>query len=230
MRIGALVAMACVGLVPSAFGGSSGKAHPPIATEPLLDFDVLASPEINPQTDIDFSSSTLLSVTNWITESVAPAEAVSRSIYSTVDDLRSAAASEGTNASLWMDLGRRAYREGDLDLSQSAFEKAHALRPDDPVAANSLACALLRAGRTGRAAELLEDLVLTVPDYTRARFNLACARVIRREYAAAMRDLLVLEQDGWEELAIQLADPDLDPLRGTKDFVALERRLQQHSR
>ncbi len=99
----------------------------------------------------------------------------------------------------WALLGRSYAALGRFDQAVAAFERARALKPDDPSVLADLADALaMRQGRSllGKPAELLARALEIDPRHPKSLALAGAAAFERGEYAAAI--------DYWERLAAQL--------------------------
>jgi putative PEP-CTERM system TPR-repeat lipoprotein len=84
-----------------------------------------------------------------------------------------------------------AYKLGDGRAQQYA-EKAHQLRPDDPVILDTLGWLLLDHGQAKRAIGLLQRAVTLAPDNSQTRYHLAQALLQQGDLGAARRELELL--------------------------------------
>lgn len=125
----------------------------------------------------------------------------------------------------WQLLGEMHFRRRAFPEAEGAFRKAHELVPYDGKALNDYAASLIMQSKLKEASALLESELARRPANHAARFNLACVAVRAGRLAEAMEQLKRLEKERWQELALHIADSDLDPLRRLPEFVALQNRI-----
>jgi tetratricopeptide (TPR) repeat protein len=100
--------------------------------------------------------------------------------------------------SAYFNLGALFLSRKDVGSGISYLERALRIRPEDPVALNTLGAALEADGKTDQALEQFRRALLRQPDYTRPRFNLAdtlAAKGRFNEAAVNFRQVLAVDPD-----------------------------------
>jgi tetratricopeptide (TPR) repeat protein len=105
------------------------------------------------------------------------------------------------------------------------FEEAIARRPDDVDALRFLAHAYSMVGRRDEALATDRRLVELLPKDPRVRYNLACSCVLSGRLEDGLGHLEAACELGFDDLALLRRDDDLDPLRETERFAAIEREI-----
>ena len=102
----------------------------------------------------------------------------------------------------WMALGQVELSRRAFPTSLQAFQRARALRPDDPDASRQVAKALFLTGQRGRASALYESLVAASPSDLRLRLQAARVAIETERFDDATKHLR----------AAQAAQPEQDRL------------------
>jgi tetratricopeptide (TPR) repeat protein len=211
--------------IVAVFGVGHPFARAQVA-ETMLDFDVLKASDFTPQPEEEpLQGRTRLSIPATTSTNLPVTEVPPPDVDMTrMEDMEAFLEVHPDHADVLTAYGRRLFEQGDLANALDAFERVYNLG-DTPWSANNYAALLAVDGQHEEALGLLNQVLYRYPTYGRARFNLACVYHFMGRDEEAMQQLLMLEKLGWRPLRVQLADPDLDPLRDRQDFIDLERRL-----
>jgi tetratricopeptide (TPR) repeat protein len=133
----------------------------------------------------------------------------------------------GGQADYWFRLGLAAYQTDDIRLMLTANEKAHQIRPEEPIIINNLAAALLMLReQPARSVELTLRRVSRNPGDLAARINHILALVLNRRTDQARRELDGLRPEdlgALEATLIHLARFEIAVLEG--DLAAAKAEL-----
>lgn len=153
-----------------------------------------------------------------------------RFLESSIDELKKYTLEFGDDANAWTVLGVRYYQTNNLSASIEAIAMARMMNPDHERSAELYSGLLVISGNLEKAAAEGAAMIDRLPENTVIRFNLACALARLGRTKEAMYHLEFLANFEWGDLIYYLNDRDLDALRSSAEFQAMEDTLFNDAR